>query len=127
VEKLTADMKPYLLLLIVLAWSTAGFCQHNNQRARLEDSLVNESKRMAGIVDSLRKRAIHQDTIIKSMDRMVHVLSAAKARDTTELHNWRKTYDYQMRRFDSTLERLDTCTGLLNALSNKLDSLLKKP
>jgi hypothetical protein len=126
-EKLTADMKPYLLLLIVLAFSTADFPQQYNRRARLEDSLVNESKWMAGVVDSLRKRAMHQDTIIESMDRLVHVLSAAKARDTTELHNWRKTYDYEMRRFDSTLERLDTCTGLLNALSNKLDSLLKKP
>jgi hypothetical protein len=120
-------MKPYLLLLIVLAFSTAGFSQQSNRRARLEDNLVNESKRMAGVVDSLRKRAMHQDTIIKSMDRMVQLLSAAKARDTTELHNWRKTYNYEMCRFDSTLERLDTCTGLLNALSYRLDSLLKKP
>ncbi len=120
-------MKPYLLLLIVLASSTAGFSQQYNRRARLEDSLVNESKQMAGIVDSLRRRAMHQDTIIESMNHMVHMLSAARASDTTELHNWRKTCDYQMRRFDSTLERLDTCTGLLNALSYKLDSLLKKP
>jgi hypothetical protein len=120
-------MKPYLLLLIALASSAAAFSQHYNQRAHIEDSLVNETKRMAGVVDSLRNRAMHQDTIIGSMHSMVQLLSSAKARDTTELHNWRKTYDYELRRFDSTLERLDTCTGLLNALSNKLDSLLKKP
>jgi hypothetical protein len=120
-------MKLYLLLLIAFASSSAGYSQHNNQRVRLEDSLVNESKRIASIVDSLGKRAMHQDTITGSMDRMVQLLSATKARDTTELHNWRKTYDYEMRRFDSTLERLDTWTGLLNTLSYKLDSLLKKP
>ncbi len=120
-------MKPYLFLLIVLACSTAGFSQQYNRRVRLEDSLVNESKRMAGIVDSLRRRAMHQDTIIESMHRLVKLLSAARASDTSELHNWRKTYDYEMGRFDSTLERLDTCTGVLNALSSKLDSLLKKP
>jgi hypothetical protein len=45
--------------------------------------------------------------------------------DTTELRNYRKAYEDQSNRFDSSLIRLDSINGLLNTATAQLDSLKK--
>jgi hypothetical protein len=119
-------MKPHFLLIVALAVSVVGFGQRSGQSTNVRDSLVSEVKRLQGMADSLMKRVNHQDTIVQSVSQMVHVLSKAGGRDTMDLHGWRNTYVYEMARFDSTLVRLDSCTGLLNAASVKLKADLNK-
>jgi hypothetical protein len=125
-ERVTGFMKPHFLLIVALAASFVGFGQRSGQPTYVRDSLESESKRLIGVVDSLMKRANHQDTIFQSIFKMVQLLSTASGRDTTELHAWRNTCSYEMARLDSTLGRLDSCTGLLNAASVKLKADLDK-
>ena len=120
-------MKPYFLLICLLAVSSASFAQQSAQRTHTRDSLANEVQRLQDTVVALRKRASQQDTIVESMHHMVQFLSAARGNDTAGLAGWKRAYKLEMNRFDSTLERLDTCTGLLFKASYKLDAILKEP
>lgn len=115
-------MKPYLLLTIALAISFAGRCQHRDQKA-LRDSLMTATEHMIQVVDSLRNRASHQDSIYEGIKNLITVLS--KSKDTGELPGWRITYRYEKSRFDSTLNRLDSSIHILTTLSDRLNALKK--
>jgi hypothetical protein len=121
-------MRPCLILILAAAaafWApTPASAQAPNRRIQLRDSLISELKRTIPFADSLRKTAMRQDTIVRSSDRMVDFLKTTS--DTTLLAGWKQIQEHVTRSFDSTLNRLDSCTILLNRLSDALDSLTRK-
>jgi hypothetical protein len=105
-------MKLYFFLAICLGLGSAASGQ------RVADSLARENLRLNKMVDSLRRSADHQDTIIQSLHRMVELMG--KDSSNKEAMGWNRTYGFEMAKFDSTLVRLDSCLGLLNASNEQL-------
>src|SRR5258708_19641847 len=89
-------------------------------RRQVRDSLIIADQRMADVVDSLRKVAMRQDTIVESAGRMVEFLKTT--RDTALLAGWIRIQGHVTRSFDSTLNPLDTCTTRSEQHTSELHS-----
>jgi hypothetical protein len=114
---------PLILILILLAASRSS-AQRPASPSKSRDSTVAEVRRMTYLVDSLRKVADRQDTVWESAKHMVELLKTGK--DTAMLAQWQSIAAYVESSFDSTLTRLNSAVGRLNALTHYLDSTPRK-
>jgi hypothetical protein len=96
-------------------------CQTTSGR----DSLVAETYRMSGVVDSLRKEATKESTLNHLLSRKMETLSHREDTATNGLAKLRAAYIRQSAHFNSTLDRLDSCTGLLNKLTDSVQRVFK--
>lgn len=110
------------MLAVLLILSCSGFAQNPASRRAVGDSLAGETVRARDLVDSLRRSAMRQDTIIESMTRLVDFYE--QAGDSANTKAWRNTLDRYMSKFDSTLAVLDSAIGRLKVQSDRLDKLL---
>jgi len=115
-----------VLLAAIFLFRQSAFCQTTQDQDRQRDRLVSENQRMYATVDSLRKIAIHQNKVNQSLSKMVANLSHRKDSATNGLAGRRVTYNRQSAQFDSTLDRLDSCSTVLKKLADSLEQANRK-